>query len=99
MFAVLEGAFSQLPVKRDDKIVGSITERGINARIFEKEPMEMSSMSVRDFLEEGFPQFGTKTPVNLIIPVLQRCQAVLTVKEGKVAGIITNTDVWKLLNQ
>jgi predicted transcriptional regulator len=92
-------AFSQLPVRKDDRIIGSITERGINARIFEKEPREIGNLLVRDFLEEGFPQFSTKTPVNLIIPVLQMHQAVLTVTEGKVAGIITNTDILKLLGQ
>jgi predicted transcriptional regulator len=92
-------AFSQLPVRKDDRIIGSITERGINARIFEKEPSEIGNLLVRDFLEEGFPQFSTKTPVSLIIPVLQMHQAVLTMTEGKVAGIITNTDVLKLLGQ
>lgn len=95
----MKGIFSQLPVRKGDRIMGSITERGINAKIFEKEPGEIGSLLVRDFLEEGFPQFSTKTPVSLIIPVLQLHQAVLTMTEGKVAGIITNTDVLKLLSQ
>jgi len=94
---MLDGAFSQLPVRKDDSIVGSITERGINARIIGREPGETGSMLVKDFLEEGFPQIGMNVPVNLIIPLLQRCQGVLTVKEGKVAGIITNSDILKHL--
>jgi predicted transcriptional regulator len=91
--------FSQLPVMREGKVVGSITEKGIAARIFGKELPEMQNMLVSDFLEEAFPQISTKTPVNLIIPLLQRCQAVLTMKEGKVIGIITNSDVLKHLLQ
>jgi predicted transcriptional regulator len=96
---MLEWKYSQLPVRKDGRVVGSITERGLAARIFGKEPVEIGSMLVKDFLEEGFPQISTKIPVNLIIPLLQRCQAVLTMREGKVAGIITNTDVLKLLGQ
>jgi len=94
-----DGAFSQLPVRKGDRVVGSITERGINMRIFEKESIKIGSMLVRDFVEAGFPQYSTNTPVKWIVPALQKHQAVLTMNEGKVVGIITNTDVWKLLSK
>ena len=88
-------AFSQFPVESRRKIVGSITERGINSAINEyREKAER--IKVRDVMEDPFPIVPSSTPLPLIIQLLQRYQAVLVSKKGRVVGIITNTDIGKI---
>ena len=88
-------AFSQFPVESRRKIVGSITERGINSAINEyREKAER--IKVRDVMEDPFPIVPSSTPLPLIIQLLQRYQAVLVSKKGRIAGIITNADIGKI---
>ena len=88
-------AFSQFPVESRRKIVGSITERGINSAINEyREKAER--IKVRDVMEDPFPIVPSNTPLRLIIQPLQRYQAVLVSKKGRIAGIITNADIGKI---
>jgi len=88
-------AFSQFPVESRRKIVGSITERGINSAINEYRE-KAKRIKVRDVMEEPFPIIPSSTPLPLIIQLLQRYQAVLVSKKGRIAGIITNTDIGKI---
>jgi predicted transcriptional regulator len=48
-------------------------------------------------MEEGFPLIPASTTLGAVAPLLQACQGILTVKDGKVAGIVTNADLLKLL--
>ena len=88
-------AFSQFPVESRGRIVGSITERGINSAI-NKYREKAERIKVRDVMEEPFPIIPSSTPLPLIIQLLQRYQAVLVSKKGRIAGIITNTDIGKI---
>jgi len=88
-------AFSQFPVESRGRIIGSITERRINLAINEyREKAER--IRVGDVMEDPFPVVPSSTPLPLIIQLLQRYQAVLVSKRGKIAGIITNTDIGKI---
>jgi predicted transcriptional regulator len=88
--------YSQFPVKDGDKIVGSVTERGINRRIMEGDPEEVKKLPVREVMEDPFPTLSMNTPVAAVMGLLQNYQAILTVKEDKVVGIVTNTDIGKV---
>jgi len=88
-------AFSQFPVESRRRIVGSITERGINSTI-DKYREKAERIKVRDVMEEPFPIVPSSTPLPLIIQLLQRYQAVLVSKKGRIVGIITNADIGKI---
>jgi len=92
---MVKKAYSQLPVKSINGIVGSITERGINNRIM-LSIEDFKSFHVKDVIEEPFPTVGIDIPAVTLIPILQNCQAILTVKGDNVQGIITNTDLIKI---
>lgn len=88
--------FSQLPVMRNGQIVGSLTERGINRALMAIKDIDPKNMLVRDAMEEGFPLVPISATVGDVIPLLQTYQGILTIKDGKVAGIVTNADLIKL---
>jgi len=88
-------AFSQFPVESRGRIVGSITERGINSAI-NKYRERAARIRVRDVMEDPFPIVPSGTPLPLIIQLLQRYQAVLVSKRGRIVGILTNTDIGKI---
>lgn len=88
-----EKAYSQFPVEDQGKIVGSITEMGINRAIETFGAGEARRIKVREIMEDPFPQIPLNTPLPLIIHLLRVYQAVLVVKGGEVIGIITNTDI------
>jgi predicted transcriptional regulator len=64
----------------------------------EGKPEELKNSPVSAIMEEPFPTISVNTPAVAIIDLLQSCQAVLTVKNGKVEGIITNTDIGKIFS-
>ena len=91
-----EMGFSQLPVFNEKRIVGSIAERVIMDRIVAgTTPRQLSTMPVGKIMTESFPQVNDQTPLSLISVLLQYHSAVLVVRRGQVAGIITKADLLK----
>jgi predicted transcriptional regulator len=89
-----ETGFSQLPVFSGRHIVGSIAEKTIMDRIVSGiSARELSSAPVSKVMTEAFPQVDEKTPLSLISALLQYHPAVLVMKRGQVAGIITKADL------
>jgi predicted transcriptional regulator len=94
-----EMGFSQLPVLDGKHIVGSIAERVIMDRIVAgTSPRQLSIMPVGRIMTEAFPQIDERTPLSLISALLQYHSAVLVVKRGQVAGIITKADLLKVFS-
>jgi len=50
-------------------------------------------------MERPFPILDVTTPVSLVVSLLQTYQAVLTTAQGKIVGIVTNTDLSKVFIQ
>ena len=50
-------------------------------------------------MEEALPTLPEDVAVEVIIPLLQRTQAVLTSKKGRITGIVTNADLLKLIQK
>lgn len=94
-----EMGFSQLPVLDGKHIVGSIAERVIMDRIVAgTSPRQLSIMPVGRIMTEAFPQIDERTQLSLISALLQYHSAVLVVKRGQVAGIITKADLLKVFS-
>jgi len=92
--------FKQLPILNGNHNLGSLSERGISRRILEtKRPESLLRKSVRTVMEEALPTLPEDVAVEVIIPLLQRTQAVLTSKKGRITGIVTNADLLKLIQK
>ena len=48
-------------------------------------------------MEGAFPQVGEETPHGLVVSLLRHFPAVLTTKGGKVTGIVTRADLFKIV--
>lgn len=90
-------AISQMPVTRDKKIIGSITEGGIVKKIVEDGGLDkVARMKVKDIIEECFPIVNTETPIEPIAKLLNYYPAVLVAERGRIVGIITKSDLLRV---
>ena len=93
---MVETSFSQFGVRDGNRIVGSVTEQNINRALMEQDLKEVRSLPVREIMDGPFPTVGVEMPVAAVVPLLEHAQAVLTVDEENVTGIVTNSDVGRI---
>ena len=62
-----------------------------------KTPADFARMRVADAMEPPFPTIDEKAPVSLAAAILQHYGAVLTTSRGEVQGIVTKSDLLKLV--
>jgi len=90
--------FSQMPVMHYGHPVGSISDKVINNLILSgKDPKDLARIRVDEVMEPAFPQVGAKAPVELAASLLRHYNAVLVTAKGDVTGIVTKSDLMKLL--
>jgi len=93
-----ESGYSQLPVFEGQQPVGSVSEYGILALLRDGSSMEeVSERMVRSIMHEAFPVVTEETPLATVTSLLSTSNAVLVGRKGKITGIITSSDVLKLL--
>ncbi len=86
------GSFSQLPVLRGTRLLGSISQDDIIRNL----NLNLVEMNVDAIMNpEGIPMVSENTPVEKIIPLLQVFQAVIVQRQGRLSGIITSSDLLK----
>ncbi|MCW1296122.1 MAG: CBS domain-containing protein [Candidatus Parvarchaeota archaeon] len=86
---------SQLPVVQKGKVVGVITESSIVKHIrrgIEKE-------KVLSVMEPPLPIINEKTKIDSIKPLLENYGAVLISDGNKIKGIVTKSDLFKLIGR
>jgi predicted transcriptional regulator len=90
--------YSQLPVFDGVQHVGSITEYDILSRLQDGARMEdLSELGVGSIMSGTFPIVNVDTPVDVVTSLLSTTDAVLVSKKGMIVGIITRSDVLKLM--
>src|SRR6266581_197938 len=90
--------FSQMPVMHNGHPVGSISDKVINNLILSgKDPKDLARIRVDEVMEPAFPQVDSKAPVELAASLLRHYNAVLVTAKGEVTGIVTKSDLMKLL--
>ena len=95
---MMKHGYSQLPVCDGEHSVGSISEKTISNQVLAgKELSELSTIPIRDVMDEAFPQVGEDAPISLISGLLQVYPAVLVSKKGSAIGILTKADLLKML--
>ncbi|MCK4483292.1 MAG: CBS domain-containing protein [Candidatus Thorarchaeota archaeon] len=88
--AMRQRNFSQLPVVQGGRIVGIVTERDIVRNL----QHDLDDLSVQAIMSSGgVPTVDETTPVDAIIPLMEIYQAVVVQKQGRVAGIISRSDL------
>jgi predicted transcriptional regulator len=93
-----ENNISQIPVIRNGIQVGSISEaRVIHEMTLGKELSEFSEMKVRDIMGEGFPVVTANTDLDTLSRLVEYNPCVLIVEKEKLIGIVTKSDVLKLV--
>lgn len=94
---MVETNFSQFPVESNGQIVGSITEKLITRAIFNKTDDDAGDQLILKVMEEPFPILSSATPLRLVGSLIMHTHAVLTQKNSEIIGIVTNSDIGKVL--
>ncbi len=90
--------FSQLPVTKDGRNVGNLTEGAIATLILAgRDIKDLARIKVSQVMDAPLPTIDEGAPVSIIAALLQRYPAVLVVKRGEIIGIIAKSDLMKLL--
>ena len=89
---MIEKGISQLPVLEGEKIIGSVTERGIFKAFFEGK----RDLLVRHVLEPPLPTVKPNESIFEISKLLIDAPAVLVVDGKKLLGIATKHDIMKV---
>ena len=91
-----ENGISQLPVTRDGKPIGSVSDDEFVDWIT-KYGDKISKVSVREVMEESFPIIPENSDIEVVIEMLKFYKALLVKKDGEISGIITKSDLIKAM--
>jgi predicted transcriptional regulator len=84
------GAYSQLPVVDDARVVGSLSESALLRALARP---NAPKVRVQDVLEPPYPVLDEGFPADLLPPLLGRYPAVLVTQRGLLQGIVTKADL------
>ena len=85
---------SQVPVTKENVIIGSITEETF---IKNYDKIHNKKMKIEEIMDEPFPNISEDTPISLIKDILKTYSAVILTKKGQPTGIISKADLLKRL--
>lgn len=86
---------SQLPVLRNGGLVGSISESSIMRKL---ERIRSTEVPVGEIMDEAFPMIPEEASLSLVRQLLQEYPAVLLQRDGRITGIVTKADLFKVLD-
>jgi len=89
--------YSQLPVLENGRSIGLITEEGIMKAMVSGNAEELGGTIVRRIMEPSPPIVDEATPAKALIPLIKFTKAILTSKQGSITGIITASDLLRLM--
>jgi len=84
------GAFSQLPVVDEGRVVGALSEAALLRALAQS---NAHRIRVRDVLERAYPVLDESFPGDLLPPLLGRYPAILVARRGELLGIVTKADL------
>lgn len=91
-----EHGYSQLPVVDETGVpVGSLSERDVLEQIEAGQRLtDVRQRPVSDIMKGAFPTVAADTPRRTLVELLRGHDAVLVVRGGKLAGVVTRSDLW-----
>lgn len=92
--------FSQVPVRRRGILVGSVSDRLISELLATSEQPELVARKrVEEVMAEPFPQLPDSTPIRVASGLLQFAPAILVTRGGEPFGLLTKSDLLKVLGR
>lgn len=90
-------AISQLPVLSKGEVVGAVSEKLLVHYISNgKEVDELLKKKVKEIMEDPFPTLNEDAPVEVAAKLLNYYPAVLITAKGKMVGIVTRSDLFRM---
>lgn len=90
--------FSQLPVRRKGVLVGSVSDKLLSEALATADrPEAVAERRVEEVMGEPFPQIPETTPLQVASTLLQFAPAVIIVRESEPVGVLTKSDLLKVL--
>jgi predicted transcriptional regulator len=90
---MVKNAISQLPVVDGDRVVGTVTEEAIVRHL----SSQIAEESVEKIMEPPLPSVPEDTDIVTIRSILEAHSGVLVTRKGKLVGIITRSDLLKVI--
>jgi len=92
---MMKNAISQLPVIENKRVIGTVTEESIIRNL----SSTIAEDRVEKVMQPPLPSVPEDTSVSMIKPLLEDHAGVLVVKKGDVVGIITRSDLLKIVSK
>lgn len=86
-------AVSQMPVIKNDAVLGTISEKAILEKLQEDSDFDIRKMRVQQAMDAPMPIVHEGAGLSAITALLEHYPGVLVAREGKVIGIITKADL------
>jgi predicted transcriptional regulator len=90
---MIKNAISQIPVIQEDRVVGIVTEEGIIRNL----NPNIANENVEKVMESPLPSISEDTKVSVVRPILEAHSGILVTRAGKLVGIITRSDLLKVV--
>jgi predicted transcriptional regulator len=91
---MMKYAISQVPIVQNGKCIGTVTEESIIKNL----SATIAEETVEDVMQPPLPSVSEETDIRLIKPLLEEHSGVLIVRKGAIAGIVTRSDLLKIVS-
>ena len=88
---------SQIPIFDRQKIVGIVSEDNLAKKMVENEEKDLKKMTIEMAMESPPPLIDSETPAKALVPLIRFAKCILVTERGNVIGIITTTDILKMV--
>jgi predicted transcriptional regulator len=92
---MIKNAISQLPVIEKERVIGTITEESIVRNL----RSTIADEKVENVMQAPLPSVPKDTNISMIKPLLEDHPGVLIVERGEIVGIITRSDLLKIVSE
>ncbi|HET7389902.1 MAG TPA: CBS domain-containing protein [Nitrososphaeraceae archaeon] len=90
-------SISQIPVFDGFRVIGILSEDGLAKNVIEKDEKKIRDMLITIIMESPPPVVDVSTPAKALVPLVRFAKCVLVSERGDVIGIITVTDILKMV--
>ena len=88
---------SQVPIFEGQKIVGIVSEDSLAKRMVENDEKNLKNITIDTVMEPSPPLVDSGTPAKALVPLIRFAKCILVTEKGNVIGIITTTDILKMV--
>jgi len=84
---------SQLPVIKEGKVLGSLSEKTIMDALMNENPDIVKNSKVEEYMADIPPSIPYGTEIISVISLFDNFSYVLIIKKGEIAGLLTKSDI------